>query len=264
MKFGGAMENLEKPSLLSFICKKMPWIDIFFGIFIPLNLLYYLMGRGKPLAAIFLSIGCGVIYVVVNYLVRKKISTLALMSALMILLNFASEFLRSHPVLFKAAEAFDNSIIGLLFLGSQMMPTPFILMFIDQKELGKMPAEIRESPYFMKTWRILNGMWGVAMLTSGMIVFTAKSIGLPHVVLIDYLLGWPLIVILFAVSYGFPFLYWAGLMKKMKIQAATLPVSENEEAEQEDVKDEKTAESLEKPVETDRNPPEKSSDNGAI
>lgn len=190
------------------VVEDVPWKDIFFGLFIPLNIFYALTFQEKPLVGTFLPVFCCVLYIAIAYMKDKVISWLSIMTALMILLSFSASFLKGHPLLHLIVESFDNVVIGLIFLGSLLLHRPFILLFLAEETLQRMPEKLRKSSNFMRAWRILTAVWGVAMIIGGGFMVYMNAVGSLHTPLVDYFLGWPLVVALLAISVNFPHYYW--------------------------------------------------------
>jgi hypothetical protein len=195
-------------SLLQAIQSHIPWKDIFFGLFIPLNLLYGLIYLKMPLAAIFVSLGCSLLYCAVYSFITGKFSSLSLMTSAMIVLGFLTSFLRGHPLLYILAETFDKCIVGFIFLASLATAKPFVLLFIDEGTIARIPEKIRMSSYHLKAWKIITAAWGIAFVLAGALGTFLEATHSRGAELVDYCAGWPMVIVLFMFSVNFPHYYW--------------------------------------------------------
>lgn len=200
------------------IKERVPLMDILFGMFIPLNLFHLLMFLRKPLYAIFIPLFICLIYAFTNYVKTKKISVLAILTTLIILLNFGSSFLHGHKVSYLFIELLDNLIVGILFLVSLATPRPFALLFIEKETLSKIPEKIQKSPYYMNAWKIITAVWGITYVISALILLCLKLIKYKSIEIIDYIFGWPLLLLLIIFSVSFPYYYWKANWKKIEPQ----------------------------------------------
>jgi len=201
-------KETQKYSILGSIQRHIPWKDIFFGLFIPLNLLYGLMYLKMPLAALLVSLGSALLYCVVYLLIARKFSSLSLMTLAMILLGFFTSFLKGHPLLYFLAEVFDKCIVGFIFLASLLTAKPFVLYFIDEQTIARIPEKIRMSSYHLKAWRIITAVWGIAFVLAGALGTLLEAAHMRGAEVVGYCSGWPLVVVLFMFSVNFPHYYW--------------------------------------------------------
>ena len=195
--------------------KNVPWVDFLTGLFIPLNILYILLNMGKPFLAIIISVSSCVIAVIVLYIISKNISLFPVITGIMILISFFSSFLSSHKYLYVIIEGLDNSALGLIFLATLFTGTPFILHFVPKEAILKIPEKIKNTPYFMRAWRIVTLVWGITNIITALIMVYCKTIGFKHVEIVDYLMGWPVIILLLFFSVTFPRLYWKKNWQKI-------------------------------------------------
>jgi len=212
---GGAVKDKEGHSVWYSIRNSLPWRDFFIGLFIPLNLMYVFFHLRKPLLAVAVSVIWCIVFATIDYIMVKKVSVFPIMTGGMILVNFATSFLGAHPTLSLIIEALDNSLIGFVFLGSLLFTRPFILQFIDEEAIKRMPEKIRKTSYFMRTWRIVTAVWGIAYIASALFLTYLKAIHFPAVKSVDYFLGWPIVLLLLFFSVTFPRWYWKKNMSSI-------------------------------------------------
>jgi hypothetical protein len=102
----------------------------------------------------------------------------------------------------------DNGLMALLFLLSLFTSKPLVLFMIEKEAIEKMNIKIRKSSYFVKAWNKVTITWGIAFLIESMLLtylrVTKSSLEAP----LDFLFGWPLILILLFFSVMFPKWYW--------------------------------------------------------
>jgi hypothetical protein len=190
------------------IVKRVPWLDILMGLFIPLNVMHYFIYLKKPLFGVSFAFFWCVIYAVIMGIIKKKPSMLGLMTAFMILINFGTSFIMNHPVLFFITEMLDNSIMGIIFLLSLFTRTPLVLLFVEKESLDRVPDNVKETPYYIKAWKIISAAWGVTFVGFAAILTLMKLHHSPFVGIVDIISGWPAVVLLFAFSVTFPKYYW--------------------------------------------------------
>jgi hypothetical protein len=193
---------------LQALAHRIPWFDIFMGLFIPLNTMHFLMYLKKPLAGVAVAFFWSLLYALLSFVIKKKPSMLGIMTAFMILINFAANFLVNHPVLFFVVEMLDNSLMGIAFLISLFAATPLVLIFIEKETLDRMPADIKKTPYYIRAWKIITGAWGISFVGMAMLLTVLKLHHSPLVGIVDVISGWPLVVALFGFSVTFPKYYW--------------------------------------------------------
>jgi len=130
------------------------------------------------------------------------------MTSAMIVLGFLTSFLKGHPLLYILAETFDKCIVGLIFLASLVTAKPFVLLFIDEGTIARIPEKIRMSSYHLKAWKIITAAWGIAFFIAGALGTFLEATHSRGAELVDYCAGWPIVVVLFMFSVNFPHYYW--------------------------------------------------------
>jgi hypothetical protein len=200
------MEN-QKESLLHVIWTRLPWTDFFWALFLPMNLLSVGMYYKKPLVGIGLLSLCCIAYFV-YYLIRfKKVSLFPVFTFVITMVHFFSSFLKAHPQTEKIIDICADAFPGLLFLVTLFMAKPMILYFIDESTLEKIPERIRKSPAYMKSWKIVTAMWGVAYVFTALLMAYLESIHFKGAGILSFLFGWPMVVALLIISVIFPISY---------------------------------------------------------
>jgi hypothetical protein len=206
------LDRDESYSIVRATWQKVPWKDIFWGMFVPLNIIHFLVVWGRPFEALCAGVLACILYNMVEYLRRKTCSLFALMVAAIILLNFGTSPLQKHEVLYLFVVGFDNSVVGIIFLLSLLTSKPVILLFLEEDVLNKIPDAVKATPYYMKAWRILTAIWGLTYVLSAIIVVLLKLVHARASSIVDYCFGWPMVVILFIFSVNFPHYYWEKRM----------------------------------------------------
>jgi hypothetical protein len=216
---------MMKNNAISIIWKstieRFPWKDFFLGFFVPLNLLYVLMYFRQPLPAVTISFLWCLLYSLVEYFRSKRIIILAIMTAGMILINFATSFLAHHKFLYLIVEMLDNSIVGFIFLFSLFTARPFVLNFVDDATMKAIPDKIKNDQMFMNAWKVISAAWGIAYVASATVLTISKASHSHFTFVLDYLAGWPLAFILFVFSFSYPTFYWKACLDKIENKSAS-------------------------------------------
>ncbi|MEQ8225221.1 MAG: VC0807 family protein, partial [Candidatus Eremiobacterota bacterium] len=174
---------------------------------IPLNGLYIFLHFNKGLAGmVFVLIWYALLFTF-NIAVTKKVNVFAVITFIMILLNFFTGFLKNHPSLHIIVKAMDQGVMGLIFLGSILLSKPLVLRFVNKETLERIPEKVKKSPYFLKSWNIITAMWGIFYVITGL---TIVYLGCFHKELegtVDFYTGWPATLVLLVISIKFPEYY---------------------------------------------------------
>jgi hypothetical protein len=201
------MSDSTKKTFWTPLKENMPWKDLFLGLLIPLNGLYIFLHFNKALAGMAFVIIWYIVLFSIDMVVTKRVSNLAIITFIMILLNFFTAFLTNHPSLHIIVKALDQGLLGFIFLGSILLSKPFVLQFVNKESIDKIPEKVKKSPYFLKTWNIVTAMWGIFYVMAGLIIVYLGCFHkeLEHTV--DFYTGWPATLILLVISIKFPEYY---------------------------------------------------------
>jgi len=151
----------------------------------------------------------------------------AIITFLMTLTQFIAQFLESTYPIFTLIPSIDNTIVGLIFIGSMLRPRPFIMSLIGSKTIKRTEAQFGKSKYFFKAWFDINIVWGIFYVLQGIFISYAMVLNMDIGKLLDFLLGWPAVMVLLYFSVDYPRWYWSKHWKKMKIEIEATQQYEN-------------------------------------
>ena len=211
-------KDYDLKSLISLVAKSAPWRDFFTGLFIPLTLLQFFIGLKEPMLGIALASGWCVLMLIIDWVKTKKLSIFSLITLIMIILNTAPAFLKTHLNLQLYVKTGDNLIFAGIFLISILMGKPFILNFVPKEAQEKIPEKVRATSYYMKSWNIVSAVWGFTYLLSSIILVYLESIKSPHIHFVDFLFTWPIIMFLLVFSVLFPKMYMMENSENIKAE----------------------------------------------
>ncbi len=183
---------------------RIPWMDFLPCMFAPLIIMEISSLLGSPLLGIYIALGWLILIAVVTYLIRHVISVFAIITFLMTLTQFIATFLKSMHPFFALIPSLDNTIVGLIFIGSMLRPRPFIMQLIGKETIERTEAKYGKSKYFFKAWFDINIVWGIFYVLQGIFISYTMVLNVDTGKLLDFILGWPVVLVLLYFSVDYP------------------------------------------------------------
>jgi hypothetical protein len=205
-------------SIVKLNLSRIPWQDFLPCMFAPLVILEISSAVGAPLWGVYIALAWLVLAAVITYVIRRVVSLFAIITFLMILTQFLARFLaRSNPA-FDLVPSLDNTVVGLIFIGSMLRPRPFIMALIGKETIERTEAKYGKSKYFFKAWFDINIVWGIFYVLQGIFISYTMVLNVDTGKLLDFLLGWPAVLVLLYFSVDYPRWYWSRHWEKMKME----------------------------------------------
>jgi intracellular septation protein A len=201
---------------------RLPWINFLVFMFTPLVIMQMGSLIGAHVTSIFVAMAWIVIVAAIYYLKTHAVNPFALITFLMILTRFIGGFLERQLPAFVLTESVDNTVIGLIFIGSMLWPRPFIMSLLDKELLKRTEEKFGKSKFWYKAWFDINIVWGLFYVIQGIIVSYATVLNMKTGYVIDFILSWPMTLVLLFFSVSYPQWYWTKHADQMKeeIEAA--------------------------------------------
>ena len=166
-----------------------------------------------PVTGVVVGLAWCVLFFLVDLTITRCPCIFPLMTSFMVSTQFAAGMHAAyHPksaLAMSPVTGIDNGLIALVFLGSLFTRRPLILFFLEEETLERIPEKIRKTIYFMKTWNQITVVWGMAYVIQSMLLTVLRVNHSPAEAVVDFLFGWPIVVILLIFSVMFPRWYWA-------------------------------------------------------
>jgi intracellular septation protein A len=170
------------------------------------------------LIGIYIALAWLVVVFIIYYAATRTINAFAIITFLVTLTRFIGGFLQNQLPAFVLTTSVDNTIIGLIFIGSMLMPRPFIMALLDKKTIESTESRFGKSKFWFKAWFDINIIWGLFYVIQGIIVSYAMVLHLRTGEIIDFLLGWPAVLVLLYFSVAYPRIYWTKHMDQMQAE----------------------------------------------
>jgi hypothetical protein len=201
---------------------RVPWISFMVFMFAPLVIMQVGSLIGATVISILMALTWIVIAAAANGLKTHVINPFALITFLMILTRFIGGFLENQFPAFVLTESVDNTVIGLIFIGSMLWPRPFIMSLLDKDLLKRTEEKFGKSKFWYKAWFDINIVWGLFYILQGIIVSYATVLNIKSAYVIDLIFSWPTTLVLLFFSVSYPQWYWTKHSHQMKeeIEAA--------------------------------------------
>ena len=151
-----AAEKETVCSIVQLNLSRMPWRDFLPCMFAPLVILEISSSLGASLLGVYISLGWLVLVSIVIYIRRHVVSMFAVITFIMTLTQFIAAFLAPQHPFFTLIPSLDNTIVGLVFIGSMLRPRPFIMALIGKETIERTEAKYGKSKYFFKAWFDVN------------------------------------------------------------------------------------------------------------
>ena len=201
---------------------RVPWTSFLLFMFAPLVMMQVGSLLGEKVTSIFIALAWIVVAAAVNCLKTRILNPFALITFLMILTRFIGGFLENQFPAFVLTNSVDNTVIGLIFIGSMLRPRPFIMSLLDKDLLKRTEEKFGKSKFWYKAWFDINIVWGLFYILQGIIVSYATVLNIKSGSLIDFIFSWPTTLLLLFFSVSYPQWYWTrhGHDMKLEIEAA--------------------------------------------
>ncbi|MBN2463110.1 MAG: hypothetical protein JXB43_05860 [Dehalococcoidia bacterium] len=211
----------EKETIWSIVklnLSRMPWRDFLPCMFAPLVILEISSSAGAQLLGVYISLAWLVMVAIIIYITKHVISLFAIITFIMTLTQFIAGFVATQHPFFTLIPSLDNTIVGLIFIGSMLRPRPFIMALIGKETIERTEAKYGKSKYFFKAWFDINIVWGIFYVLQGIFISYTMVLNVDTGKLLDFLLGWPAVLVLLYFSVDYPRWYWSRHLEKMKME----------------------------------------------
>ncbi|MBN1375002.1 MAG: hypothetical protein JXA01_02480 [Dehalococcoidia bacterium] len=197
---------------------RIPWRDFLLCMFAPLLILEISSVAGAPLIGVYISLAWLILVTIISCITRHTISMFALITFIMIVTQTIAGFLSPHNSFFSLIPSLDNTILGLIFIGSMLMPRPFVMSLVGKETIERTQEKFGKSKYFFKAWFDINIVWGLFYVIQGILISYIMILHLDTGKILDFLFGWPAVLVLLYFSVSYPGWYWAKNWEKMKVE----------------------------------------------
>ena len=192
----------------------VPWRQLILGVLVPISLFYIGHRLGQPLGGALLAIGWSISLLVIKYLRSRRLDLFPALAIPIVLIELIGTLITRSPDFYLASAAIENTLWGLLFLGSLVFTRPLIQIFAEilDSSLGsreflshfEMPEELYRS-----AWRILTAIWaGISFVKAAVLIVSQLKLPLEAFLVIRTASGFPVLVVMLIFSYRFPGWYW--------------------------------------------------------
>ncbi|MDD5399420.1 MAG: hypothetical protein PHU70_10145, partial [Dehalococcoidia bacterium] len=206
---------------------RIPWKDFLTCMFAPMIILEICSMIGVSLTGVYISLSWLILVVIISLITRRTVSMFAIISFVMILTQTIAAFLAPQHPFFTLIPSLDNTILGLIFIGSMLMPRPFIMSLVGKDTIERTDAKFGKSKFFFKAWFDINIVWGMFYVLQGLLISYTIALNIGTGKLLDFLLGWPAVLVLLYFSVDYPQRYWTKHWDKMKIEIEAAQQYEN-------------------------------------
>ena len=213
-----AAEKKTVQSIVKLNLSRIPWGDFLPCMFAPLVILQIISSVGASLLGVCISLAWLVLAATIIYIRKHRVSLFAIITFIMTFTQFMAGFLASQHPFFTLIPSLDNTIVGLIFIGSMLRPRPFIMALIGEETIESTEAKYGKSKYFFKAWFDINIVWGIFYVLQGIFISYTMVLHADTGRLLDFLLGWPAVLVLLYFSVDYPRWYWSRHWEKMKIE----------------------------------------------
>ncbi|MDD5648590.1 MAG: hypothetical protein PHY03_06615 [Dehalococcoidia bacterium] len=206
---------------------RIPWKDFLTCMFAPMIILEICSMIGISLTGVYIALSWLILVVIISLITRRTVSMFAIISFVMILTQTIAAFLAPQHPFFTLIPSLDNTILGLIFIGSMLMPRPFIMSLVGKDTIERTDAKFGKSKFFFKAWFDINIVWGMFYVLQGLLISYTIALNIGTGKLLDFLLGWPAVLVLLYFSVDYPQRYWTKHWDKMKIEIEAAQQYEN-------------------------------------
>jgi hypothetical protein len=202
--------------------QRIPWLNYLLCMFAPLVIMEISSMLGAQMTGVYIALAWLVLAGIIFYLVAHVVNPFAIMTFLVTLTRFIGGYLQHQVPAFILTTSVDNTIIGLIFIGSMLRPRPFIMSLLDKQTIQNTEARFGKSKFWFKAWFDINIVWGLFYIVQGIIVSYATALRVETGNMLDFIFGWPSVLVLLYFSVSYPRRYWTkhGAQMQEEIEAA--------------------------------------------
>jgi hypothetical protein len=197
---------------------RIPWGDFLPCMVAPLVMLEISSLVGASLLGVYIALAWLILVSIIIYITRHVVSLFAIITFTMTLTQTIAVFLAPEHPFFSLIPSLDNTIVGLVFIGSMLRPRPFIMLLVGKRVIQSTEVKYGKSKYFFKAWFDINIVWGIFYVLQGIFISYTMILHTDTGKLLDFLFGWPAVLVLLYFSVAYPRWYWARHWDKMKIE----------------------------------------------
>ena len=202
-----------------------PYRQFILGAVVPISFFYTMHRFNRPLAGALLAIGWSLCLLAMNYWRLRRIELFAGLAIPIVVIESIGTLVTRNPAFYLASAAIENTLWGLLFLGSMLLPRPLIQIFAEMLNPGlgsqeffnqyKLPPQLYRS-----AWQILTAAWAGVNLSKAMIlIFSQLNLSLEAFLVVRTAVGIPVLVLMLVFSYRFPRWYWERALESSGFKA---------------------------------------------
>ncbi len=192
----------------------VPWRQLILGVLVPITLFYVCHRLGQSLLGALLAIGWSISLLSFKYWRSRRLELFPALAIPIVLIELIGTLITRSPDFYLASAAIENSLWGVLFLGSLLFTRPLIQIFAEllDPSLGsteflnhfKMPEK-----HYRSAWRILTAVWaGISFVKAAVLIVSQLKLPLEAFLAIRTASGFPVLVVMLMFSYRFPGWYW--------------------------------------------------------
>ena len=198
--------------------KTFPWKAMVIGFLIPKIIFFIGISVNMLFPGAILAISWCLSVFIATHLRDSKVDIFATLAVVMILLRIVVVLASKSPKLYLIAQALDYGSCGVFCFISLLLPRSLIQLFAEESGIV-MPDVIRNSPYYVKAWRIITVVWGAVFMIIAGILIMLRMGNLGSVAIVDMFAGWVSMIILIAFTVIFPRRYWTRKIGLAAVQS---------------------------------------------
>ena len=197
---------------------RINWRDFLLCMFAPMMILEICSMTGVPLTGVCIALSWLVLVAIISLIKWRTVSMFAIITFIMILTQTIAAFLAPQHPFFTLVPSLDSTILGLIFIGSMLRPRPFVMSLVGRETIERTEAKFGKSKFFFKAWFDINIVWGMFYVLQGLLISYTIALHVGTGKLLDFLMGWPAVLVLLYFSVDYPQRYWTKHWDKMKIE----------------------------------------------
>ena len=196
-----------------------PLRQFILGAVVPICFFYAFHRLGKPLVGALLAIGWSLSLLVATYWRSRRVELFPGLAIPIIIIELVATLVTRNSNYYLASAAIENTLWGLLFIGSTLWSRPLIMIFAEliNPGLGS-PAFLDQNQIprslYRAAWQILTGLWGVVCLIKAILLIVSQlNLPIEAFLVVRTAVGIPVTVLMIVLSYRFPGWYWSRAMQ---------------------------------------------------
>jgi len=111
-----------------------------------------------------------------------------------------------------------------------LRPRPFVMSLVGKETIQRTEAKFGKSKFFFKAWFDINIVWGMFYVLQGLLISYTIALHVGTGKLLDFLMGWPAVLVLLYFSVDYPQRYWTKHWDKMKVEIEAAQQYESRES----------------------------------